>query len=58
MAHGSVELVKYPMLIAELGDVLMRPKVRRWITAEEAAALVELLDREAESWADPAEAPR
>jgi uncharacterized protein len=45
------------MLLGELGEVLRRPKFRRWITAEQVAAFVELLDREAESWDDPAEIP-
>jgi uncharacterized protein len=51
------ELVLCPMLLGELGEVLMRPKFRRWITAEQVAAFVELLNREAESWDDPAEIP-
>lgn len=51
------ELVVCPLLLGELGEVLMRPKFRRWITAEQVAAFVELLDREAESWDDPAEVP-
>jgi uncharacterized protein len=38
------ELVVCPMLLGELSDVLMRPKFRRWITAEQVAAFVELLD--------------
>lgn len=51
------ELVVCPMLIAELRDVLQRPKFRRWITASEAADFVDRLAREAESWADPTEIP-
>jgi uncharacterized protein len=51
------ELVVCPMLLGELREVLMRPKFRRWIAAEQVAAFVELLDREAESWDDPREVP-
>ncbi len=50
-------LVVCPILIAELRDVLERPKSRRWITAKEAADFVDRLAREAESWIDPAEVP-
>jgi putative PIN family toxin of toxin-antitoxin system len=51
------ELVVCPALLDELGDVLARSKFRRWITAEEAAAFVERLEGEAESWPDPSEVP-
>ena len=51
------EVVVCPVLIAELRGVLERPKLRRWITAEEATTLVDLLEREAEPWADPVEVP-
>lgn len=51
------ELVVCPILIAELRGVLERPKFRRWITAEEVTAFVDLLDREAEPWVDPLEVP-
>lgn len=51
------ELVVCPTLIAELRDVLERPKFRRWITAEGAANFVDRLGREAESWADPVDVP-
>ena len=49
------QLVVCPTLIAELRGVLARPKFRRWITAEEATAFVDLLEREAEPWIDPGE---
>ena len=51
------ELVVCLILIAELRGVLERPKFRRWITAEKATALVDLLEREAEPWVDPVEVP-
>jgi uncharacterized protein len=57
LTDRSFELVVCPMLLGELREVLMRPKFRRWITAEQVAAFVELLDREAESWDDPREVP-
>jgi len=49
------QLVVCPTLIAELRGVLARPKFRRWVTAEEATAFVDLLEREAEPWIDPGE---
>jgi hypothetical protein len=45
------------MLIAEIGGVRARPTFHRWITAEGAAGVVDLLALEAEPWADPVEAP-
>ena len=51
------EVVVCPILIAELRDVLARPKFRRWIRAEEATAFVDLLEREGEPWMDPVEVP-
>jgi predicted nucleic acid-binding protein len=41
------EVMVCPILIAELRGVLVRPKFRRWITAEQAAGFVDLLEREA-----------
>ena len=51
------QLVVCPTLIAELRDVLARPKFYRWITTEDAAAFVDLLEHEAEPWVDPIEVP-
>ena len=51
------QLVVCPTLIAELRDVLARPKFHRWITTEDAAAFVDLLENEAEPWVDPIEVP-
>ena len=53
----TFQLVVCPILIAELRGVLERPKFRRWIAAEDAAAFVDLLEREAEPWVDPLEVP-
>lgn len=51
------ELVVCPALIEELRDVLARPKFRRWITANEAATLIDRLEAEAEPWPDPTQVP-
>jgi putative PIN family toxin of toxin-antitoxin system len=50
---GAFELVVSPILLAELGDVLGRPKVRPYVTAAEAAAFVELVGNEATIYNDP-----
>ncbi len=57
LTHRPFELVVCPALIAELRGVLERSKFRRWISAEDATAFVDLLEREAEPWVDPVEAP-
>lgn len=49
------DLVVCPALLAELRRVLARPKFRRWITADEAAVLVDRLEREADACPDPEE---
>jgi putative PIN family toxin of toxin-antitoxin system len=43
---GAFELVVSPTLLAELSDVLARPKFRAYVTAAEAAAYVQLVGRE------------
>ena len=50
---GRVTAVVTQHLIDELAGVLVRPKLRRWITLDDAAALVEALSREADLRPDP-----
>lgn len=50
---GAFELVVSPMLLAELADVLARKKFRRYVSAAEAAAYVDLIRREAMVLDDP-----
>ena len=54
----SFEIIMCPMLIAELRDVLARDKFRRWITQVEATLLLDRLEQEAESRADPFNMPQ
>lgn len=50
---GRFELVASPKLLAELEQVLLRPKFRRYVTGGEAAEYVDLLGRLATIMADP-----
>jgi putative PIN family toxin of toxin-antitoxin system len=50
---GDIEIVVSPELIAELEDVLARPKVRRRISREDAGAFVAALRSRATLIADP-----
>jgi putative PIN family toxin of toxin-antitoxin system len=50
---GAFELVVSPMLFAELGEVLARPKFRPYVTGAEAAAYIELIGHEATIHDDP-----
>jgi putative PIN family toxin of toxin-antitoxin system len=50
---GAFELVVSPALLAELREVLARPKFRPYVTAAEAAAYVELIGHEATIHDDP-----
>ena len=50
---GAFELVGSPILLAELGDVLGRPKFRPYVTAAEAAAYMELIGHEGTIHDDP-----
>lgn len=50
---GAYELVTSPLLLAELRDVLRRPKFRRYATEEEVEAFVELIRRESVVLDDP-----
>lgn len=40
---GAIETVTAPELMKELADVLARPKLRRYVTQEDATALIEAL---------------
>lgn len=51
------ELVVSPAVLDELRDVLLRPRFRRWITAEKAAEYVDGLEDDANLMADPTEVP-
>ena len=50
---GAFELVVSPALLAELREVLARPKFRRYVSAAEVAAYVELIEHEATVHDDP-----
>lgn len=50
---GRVTAVVTQHLIDELAGVLSRPKLRRWITLDDAAAFVDALVREADLRPDP-----
>lgn len=51
---GTFELVVSPMLLAELGEVLRRPKFRRYVSEGEVDAFVELIRGESIVVDDPA----
>ena len=48
-----IRLVVSPMLLAELADVLDRPKFRPRLSRDQARAYVRALAEEAELWPDP-----
>jgi putative PIN family toxin of toxin-antitoxin system len=50
---GAFELVTSPLLVEELADVLGRPKLRAYVSEQEAAAFVELVRTEATLLDDP-----
>ena len=54
---GAYEMVVSPCLLGELERVLARPKFRKYVTGEEAAAFVETLRREAAQSPDPPPQP-
>ena len=56
-ADGRFELVISPAVVDELRDVLQRPSLRRWITAEESVEYVDGLEDDADFVADPPEVP-
>ncbi len=55
--HGRFELIVSPLVLAELERALAYPKLRRRIPAEEAAAVVEWLERAATVKPDPDDSP-
>jgi putative PIN family toxin of toxin-antitoxin system len=54
---GTFELVVSPLLLAELGEVLRRPKFRRYVSEGEVDAFVELIRGESIVVDDPAPSP-
>jgi uncharacterized protein len=50
---GAFELVLSPALLAELHDVLARPKFGRYVTAAEVEAYVDLIEHEGAVHPDP-----
>lgn len=54
LRDGAFELVVSPMLLAELDEVLRRPKFRRIVSQPEIDAYVQLLRRESIVVEDPA----
>jgi uncharacterized protein len=54
---GAFELIVSPTLLAELRDVLGRPKFERYVSAPEVDAYVELIGRESILVEDPAPSP-
>jgi predicted nucleic acid-binding protein len=51
--EGRVVLLVSPLLLDELREVLGRPKLRRWLTSEDAQAFVEGVELLAELVQDP-----
>jgi putative PIN family toxin of toxin-antitoxin system len=51
--EGSFELIACPVLLAELERVLLRPKFRPYVTAQEVRAYVALLQRLSSVEPDP-----
>lgn len=52
--EGRFDLVVSPQLLAELGRVLARPKIQRYVVVEEAERFLELLARGGVFVSDPA----
>lgn len=50
---GAFELVVSPMLLAELAEVLARPRFHAYVTATEIAAFAELIEHESTIHEDP-----
>lgn len=55
---GAFELVVSPLLLAELGEVLRRPKFRRYVSGSEIDAYVDLIRRAGIVHDDPAPTTR
>ena len=53
--RGEMELVTSIVQIAEVADVLGRPRLRKYLDAEEAAAIIENIDTRGVIVADPPE---
>jgi putative PIN family toxin of toxin-antitoxin system len=53
VAAGRVAMLACPLLIAELSDVLQRPKFRRYLSTDEARRFVEAVEAVAELRPDP-----
>jgi putative PIN family toxin of toxin-antitoxin system len=51
--EGQFDLIVSPRLLRELGRVLARPKFRRYVSEDDAAAYVDLLRRMATTAEDP-----
>ena len=56
--QGAFELVVSPFLLDELTETLLRPKVRRWVSENDAIAFVEVLRLSAVVSNDPTEIER
>lgn len=50
---GAFELVVSPGLLAELAEVLARPKFQTYVTAAEVSGYVELIQHESATYGDP-----
>jgi putative PIN family toxin of toxin-antitoxin system len=53
LGHEAFELVICPRLLAEVAEVLDRPRLRRWITSDIAARFVETIRLAADLVEDP-----
>ena len=53
--RGEIELVTSAVQIAEIADVLARPRLQRYLDADEAAAIIENIDTRAHILDDPPE---
>ena len=53
MIAGQIEALLCPMLLEEVGDVLSRPKLKRYLSDEQAAAFAVLVSLLATNIADP-----
>lgn len=56
-ASGRVTVVVSEHLLAELAEVLARPKFRRWISVDDAMAFLDALRLSADLYSDPADVP-
>jgi hypothetical protein len=50
---GAFEVVISPLLLAELREVLARPRFRAWVSVEDAAAFVTVIELDAMLFEDP-----